>query len=448
MKRIKQFLFIATLFTALFAWAQENTPAQNDSAGLGFAMGISLGVSTFPNSDGTVESYNSIGLVPDISIGKFGIGFNIELNYRFADSNGNPGFEVRTEDWVPNSKTNFFELYLPKIRYIRYGQKGEPIFIKAGTLDGVTLGTGFLVGGYSNGTFLPDLPVWGLVFDLDGNLFSFPFIGMETFVANLSAFDLFGGRFYIRPLAITDIPIIKDLQVGTTFAMDRDPYYYLKKNSEYTGPTSASEPVMIWGADAIQPILSNTIAKLSAFGDVVIQKDTAGSMLGVGGRLFGFLTYGAQMRFLGKNFIPSYFDVAYDQYRAAKYAVYTREVSIPAYTGWLASLGFSVLEDKLAFSATMDGPIGSSEIKPHLLASFVLGEGILPGFFFDAVYDKTNIDSWDAMAKWQEDSYMKLNIHYKSGPAVLTLFYNLRYDLTDTGYEPVVSSGTEVSIQF
>ena len=43
---------------------------------------------------------------------------------------------------------------------------------------------------------------------------------------------------------------------------------------------------------------------------------------------------------------------------------------------------------------------------------------------------------------------MVFNIHYRSGPAVLTLFYTLRYELTDEGYEPVTTSGTEVSIQF
>ncbi|AEJ60959.1 hypothetical protein Spith_0680 [Spirochaeta thermophila DSM 6578] len=439
---------ILLLLLAFTITAQEagDSPSQTS-----FGMGVAFGVAAFPNPDGTVETYNALSLRPDISIGKFGIGLNLTLHYRFADSEGESGFEVREEDWVPDSDTSFLELYLPKIRYVRYGFKGDPLYVKAGTLDAVNLGTGFVVGGYSNANYLPDFPVWGLEWDMDGTLVNFPFIGFESFVANLAAFELFGVRGYVRPLAGSGIPMIKDLQVGATVAVDRDPYYYARKNENYTGPEEADDPVVAWSLDAIQPILASPLISLSAFGAVAMEDEAAGAMIGAGGRAFAFLLYGAQLRFLGDDFIPSYFDVSYDLYRPQKYAVYAGEAHVPGSIGWLATLGFSVLEDKIVLKATMDGPFGSSEealARPHLLASFVMAEGVVPGFFFDIVYDKKDIGSFSDLGRWQEDSYMVFNIHYRSGPAVLTLFYTLRYELTDEGYEPVTTSGTEVSIQF
>ncbi len=87
-------------------------------------------------------------------------------------------------------------------------------------------------------------------------------------------------------------------------------------------------------------------------------------MVGAGGRFFGIITYGAQMRFVGENFIPDYFDSTYDLYRVQKYSIYTGQnyvdgslspVNMPAYTGWLGSVGLSILDDKLSFIASMDG---------------------------------------------------------------------------------------------
>ena len=67
-------------------------------------------------------------------------------------------FKFRDADWVPEEKTfeGFLSLYLPKFNYIRYGNKGEDIFVKLGSIEDATLGTGFIMGNYSNAMFLPN----------------------------------------------------------------------------------------------------------------------------------------------------------------------------------------------------------------------------------------------------------------------------------------------------
>jgi hypothetical protein len=161
------------------------------------------------------------------------------------------------------------------------------------------------MGGYANTLFLPDDRHFGLALDLDGSLFKFPYVGLETFVGDLAELDVFGARFFVRPLLWLGVPIIKNLQVGASVAMDVKPYLY-------DHPADLTErSVAVYGVDARLPILSSDIVSLAVFSDVAtIDWDNYGGMIGVGGRLLGFLTYGVQLRALQNGFIPTYFDAA------------------------------------------------------------------------------------------------------------------------------------------
>ena len=68
------------------------------------------------------------------------------------------------------------------------------------------------------------------------------------------------------------------------------------------------------------PILDGKAFPLAAFTDIAFDPNsTAGWMIGVGGRLVGIFTYGAQLRVMQNGFIPSYFDANYDIFRAQKF---------------------------------------------------------------------------------------------------------------------------------
>jgi len=413
-----------------------------EGGGLDFGLSLGVGAETFIEG-GSPVTYQMVKLSPDLAIGKFGIGLDLTLHYTFTGGAGGDEFRVREADWVPEGDDTFLDLYLPKFKYIRYGFKGEALFAKLGSIDDATLGDGFIVGNYDNTLFLPDKRIFGLSFDLDGQLFNFPYVGIETFVGNLAQFDVLAVRPFVRPLAGTEIPVIKNLQVGGTFAMDRKPGLY------FGDP--AAEPVILYGADLRLPILANPAISLMAFTDVARLHNTGGvgGMVGFGGRLIGFLNYGAQVRVLGENFIPTYFDSAYDLFREDKYDSVQAE-NIAAYQGWLASLGVSFFDELLVFNASLDGPFGeptggtTALDYPHLYATFLLGEGLVPHVSVQASLDKRSLGDTPFFGK--EDTVVQGRLNYSIGAAVLSFIYQMTWDPASNDW--VTKSAIETGITF
>jgi hypothetical protein len=422
---------ILVLFVGSFAFAQEEG---------GFDFGLSMGIGAETIDD---VMWQTIKLSPDIAIGKFGIGLELTLHYQFE---GDP--PIREEDWVPNGNS-FLALYLPKFKYIRYGFKGDPIYAQFGGIEYALLGNGFIMGGYDNTVFLPQdegRQVFGLSFDLDGALFNFPYVGIETFVGNLAELDVLGSRLYVRPLAFTEVPIIKGLQVGGTVAMDRKPLLY-------AGSPDFIDPVVLYGADLTLPILTGSMLSFATFADIAFLHDSLGpgnqgkgEMVGFGGRLFGFINYGAQVRILGEDFVPTYFDTGYDLYRDVKYNLVNMG-NIEPYVGWLGSLGFSFLGDALVFNATVDGPFGKPNTGgyldwPHLYAVLILGEGVVPNLSFETQFDKRSL--FDPDVYIGHDTVIAARINYSIGAAVLSFVYQISKDRDGVGDS---KSGIESSIQ-
>ena len=235
-----------------------------DNPTFGFGMNLGLGVQTF-NEPGPV-TYQSLSLFPDFSYGKLGIGLALTLNYNFNGSGSS--IYIRQADWVPSGFQSFLQIYLAKINYIRWGVKGDPLYVKLGSLDDVTIGDGFIMGDYTNMYFLPQDRHFGLEADVDGNLFSFPFVGVETFAGNLALMDVLGGRVFVRPLASTDIPLLKDMQVGGTLVAD---------TASQPAPVDhrtcrrwlRRAPVYVYGGDIRVPLFSvKDTASMIAFTDV------------------------------------------------------------------------------------------------------------------------------------------------------------------------------------
>jgi len=450
MRRFAVLVLIPVFICAVIpAFAQDSTQSEttNEPPSFGFGLGLGLGVQSFENPDGTVETWQMLGLKPDFSFGKLGVGLDLTINYRFTGGDGND-FEVRKDDWVPTGDTNFFELYLPKIQYIRWGMKGDPLFVKLGSIEDATLGNGFIMGNYANTLFLPDRRIFGLALDVDGKLFNFPYIGMESFIANLAAYDVMGSRLYVRPLAGTEIPVLKELQLGGTAVTDLNPYYYADKDPAFTGTVDNRAEVLVWGADFRLPIIARKALSLATFGDFVSENQNYGGMVGLGGRIIKILTYGAQIRFIGDNFIPVYFDSTYDLSRVSRYDVYNASTTvIESYIGWLASAGFSLFDDTLVFNTSLEGPFGNpAGVEPTLRGSLLLAQGLVPHISLQGNYVKQDIGSFSDLGS-ARDAVIGAQINYQTGPAVISLIYDLKYDPYATGSSPwVVTSRLESTI--
>ena len=181
--------------------------------------------------------------------------------------------------------------------------------------------------------------------------------------------------------------------------------------------------------------------------------------MGLGGRLVNFITYGAQLRVLGADFIPVYFDPTYDVVRQLKYdMVRTGDFSKTA-VGWFASLGTSLLEDKIVFNVSLDGPFGkpdpglSDPAKdalnyPHLRGIFVIGEGLVPGLSFDFSYDKKGIKEWKSLIS-AENAAIQARLNYTTGPGIISFVYKIRYmpEKVAPADPWVVTSGLETSLK-
>ena len=446
-RKIGLVILAAIFCLPLFAQETSEDPQKPE---LGFGLDLGIGVEAFEG-----KSYQKLSLSPDLSIGKFGVGVDVTLHWLLEDG----ALVVRKEDWVPEEPTfsNVLGLYLGKFKYIRYGFKGDPLYAKFGSIEDGTIGNGFLMGNYANTLFLPERRIFGLSFDLDGSLFQFPIVGLETHVGDLSAFDVFGTRLFFRPFINTEIPILKNLQIGASLAADTDPYRYAGEEEIALAEAAGFEPdsaaALAFGGDFRQPLLSGPAFSLMLFGDLAsIKAKSIGGMLGAGGRIVKVITYGAQIRFLGEGFVPVYFNSTYDINRTAKYSLIEGDLKSASFVGWFASLGTSLMEDSLIFNISLDGPFGKVDDNeenylnyPHLAGLFAVKAGLLPGFSFDVSYDKMMLREFRDLASPQ-GALIKSQLNYHTGPAVISLFYQLRFTENDWKSHEI-SSGLSTSIQ-
>ncbi len=442
-KTILMIAALCLLATMMFA---------EDSAKPEFQAGISLGTDVLIN-DGVSETWNSLGFQPDLAIGPFGVGLDLTMRFKLMPT-PETALEVYPGDWIPEEGKNILDLYLPKIMYVRYGFRGDPLFAKLGSIDDLTLGNGFIVGEYSNTRFLPTQRITGLDVGVDGALFKFPYVGLELLTGNLARLDVLGGRLFVRPLVGMEIPIIKNLQIGATIATDRDP-------GLYSGETLEAQTV--FGADLFLPLISSQLFPLATFAEMAFEpNNSSGFMLGAGGRLIGLITYAAQLRILGAGFSPVYFDANYDLFRSEKAKLMTTDVPADAegFAGWLAKAGASLFEDKLYFSVSVDGPFNAnpdpasltpnSAEYPHLRGVIGMAEGVLGGFFVSGAYDKYFLGKetgFFADLIDPSDAVITAALNYKTGAAVFTLLYNLSYNpAAVNGFD--VTSSLQSSIKF
>lgn len=131
------------LTVAPLTLSAQDAPSDGGSP---FKIGFSASLAT--ETIDTV-TYQSLGLIPDFGFGPLGVGIDFSFHFRFYEKAGGPfGFYPRAEDWYDKnlSGAQNFDKYLSRIVYVRWGKKGDPLYVQAGLLPGTTLGSGFLVG--------------------------------------------------------------------------------------------------------------------------------------------------------------------------------------------------------------------------------------------------------------------------------------------------------------
>jgi len=222
------FLLVLTFIGAGFtANAQEDINTEDLQENLGDFSGfenfdLSQGL-TEESALGAFLGYAKIGddnfigmrLQPDLNFGKFGIGLNIPIMFNIND------WSFRKDEYKDGVG------WLRIIDYVRYGvKKRDPVYILVGSLYNSWIGYGLLLDNYSNQVSFDKRKI-GATFDiLIGDV-----VGIEGLYSDfdMSSFNLFAIRPYVKPLAKTGIPVVRSLDVGFTYVTDHD---YTKIESE------------------------------------------------------------------------------------------------------------------------------------------------------------------------------------------------------------------------
>lgn len=400
------------------------------------------------------EPYYLFNLSPDISFGKFGIG--LDVNFRI-DRNGN----LRNEDF------NSFSDYLSLIKYVRYGQKRDPFYIRVGGLDRAILGQGNIVYYYNNRASYDNRKI-GIELDIDFGQF-----GFESVYGDLSGKGLFGVRGYTRPLQFTElgkIPVIGKLEVGGTFATDLNDYAGV--TNAMIDPATRSMKILsdegnisIVGLDALLPLIRSKIINVDLYSNFTkILKFGSGATIGAGFSFNGLGIVTLDMKFErwfnGDEFIPRYFNQFYEVNR----------LRVDSTTGFLGSRAAELKASKSLgnsyFGELLIGVLNFVQIYgSYSRYDKISNSGILrletdlspktASYVFRAYYDKVGIKDEKDIFTLDERSILTAEAGYKPISYLLVSFvyqwtFSPVYDVNDkvVGYKTQKRIEPRVSLVF
>ncbi|MCK4546585.1 MAG: FecR domain-containing protein [Candidatus Eisenbacteria sp.] len=249
---------------------------------------------------------NMIGFRPEFTIGKVGIGLDLSL---YLDADG----DILDRYWDDPQD------YIDKIYYLRYAQKGEPFYLRAGALEEVCLGYGLIMRDYSNIMEYPSTIRVGAELGLNRNQFV-----LEAMFANFRELDepgVFGGRLAYRPLVMSDLPLLKNLEVGAIAVMDGNQYAALEDGLGEELPDSSyhDRGALVWGLDAGMPLLRGGFVDIDLYAQFAQINE-----YGHGLTIPGFRASAGPLRaefeycIFGKQFVSDYFNRTYDIERARR----------------------------------------------------------------------------------------------------------------------------------
>jgi hypothetical protein len=165
------------------------------------------------------QQWTRIAFGVDLPLWKFGVFFDLEA---FLDQQGN----FSNKGW--DFKNDPYDAVMRKIRYVRFGHENDPLFVKVGGLSDVTIGHGFIVDHFTNMLHYPDQKLLGAqVYINDVTPIG---LTVQAMSADLQEFrgKYDGGvgalRLAVKPLKMLSLPLLSNLSIGGTYAVDRNMY--------------------------------------------------------------------------------------------------------------------------------------------------------------------------------------------------------------------------------
>jgi len=410
---MKKYLLLLFLLFAVNINAQFDNMLE-EGAMLDGGLGISF-------IDG--DPYYTFRFRPEIAIGNFGAGLDLNLEF-------NSSGKLRTENFLTTSD------YLSIIRYLRWGHKHDPFYIRVGALDYATLGYGNIMYLYNNSPSY-DTRTIGIVVDLDMDTW-----GVETNYSNFAEAGVLGLRGYVRPLKFTTlgkIPVIGGLTVGLSYVTDINQYagyvdgYYVDSTQTFVA-TDDRGSIQIGSADIGLPIFQTSVTSLDLYYTYTkIMDFGSGSAVGA---LFNFDFTGVNLRvklertWNGRRYIPAYFDALYEidrfRYDEQDQVVNSKvrmldNATLDDANGWYGGLMLDVMS-----LFRVQGSYQRLDKRPNTGRLHLAGEVDPMGmpFVVRGGYDKTNIASEAEIFTLDERSLLYAEVGYKPWPfMIVSLVY-------------------------
>lgn len=369
------------------------------------------------------KPHYKLNFQPEISFMNFGLGLDLNLDFE-------PSGKLRKENF------NEFSDYLSVIRYIRYGMKNEPVFIKLGALGYYSIGHGTIMNNYNNSPSFDNRKI-GLIADINFGKF-----GFESIYSSFGQSGIMGFRGYILPIQFTsaaNLPIISNLEVGLTLISDfnslaRVDSGYFDTNGEFKVVKDGGDVSFI-GFDVGLPLLKSNSTKILLYFDYNKMIDF-GSGIATGIKLdfngLGLISISSKLerRINNGKYLPAYFNSLYEIERFKADPInqtYFTKVNqlnfinenLNGYYGDLLLRVFNLFDvigsyqrlDKLPNSGILNL---RTTIEPENF-SFVLRAG----------YDKINIRDEKDLFKLDDRSYLFTELGYKPFDYLLvSMIYN------------------------
>ncbi|MCK6606029.1 MAG: hypothetical protein HUU43_12255 [Ignavibacteriaceae bacterium] len=384
------------------------------------------------------EPHYTFRVTPDINLGKWGIGLDVNLDF---DKDG----KLRNETY----KT--FSQVLSIIRYVRYGQKNDKIFAKVGALDYYTLGQGNLISNYNNQISFDNRKT-GLILDIDFDKF-----GFESIYSDFGEGGIFGLRGYARPLRFSqggnNIPVLNNLEVGVSYVADfNDKAGIYKFDPNTPGALVKKDQIGAMSFDVALPFVNTSMFNAAIYANYTKFFDfgsgtAAGIKAGLNG--LGIVSAAAQLerRFNNDKYIPAYFNSLYEvqRYTGPFSKAAALENATTSDNGWYGSLlvnvagMFNILGSYQRLDKTPNSGILElrSQITPET-APVVVRAG----------YEKTGIQSESELFTADERSHAYIEAGYKPMQYILvSLVYHWTFEPMRDGDNKVIGYSPQKRIE-
>ncbi len=288
-------------------------------------LGMEIGTVTI---DGT--TYSKAIIQPTFKLGKLQLALYLPIVYStdmfdpddWYKPSGNNEWSFGTDQDEPLdiAADIMSDLFL-KIRFVKWGEQGDPFYLKAGNLNDMSIGHGILMYNYANDADFPSVRKVGLNMGVQREKF-----GFETVVNDLADPDIlgarlrFGGKLGFAVSGITDLNPAKEL-AGEKYG---DPIF-INGSFDLDFPLIAKKFILFADVAAMVPYYRESYGSIDPGfyykavynDDVEFSFDSFrnyGAAAGGYGKLFG-IDWRLEWRYFNGTFKPAFYNTTYDRLR-------------------------------------------------------------------------------------------------------------------------------------